>query len=249
MDLKAYEYITKNNLVNDHWWFRGREKIVKSALSNYLSYKKDNLILDIGSGLGQFFPILKEFGKVFGVERNKTFADISIERYPFATIYNDSYPSNKIDIKKFNIICMFDFLEHLEVPDIFLKELSGALKSNSLVIISVPAYMFLWSDIDEISEHYHRFNSKEINKLFSDNNYECVYKTYFMTLLFPLVLISRKIIQPLIRNKKFLFDFESSKKGLINSICFKIFQFESFFIRKKIALPFGLSILGIFKKK
>ena len=88
-----------------------------------------------------------------------------------------------------------------------------------------------------------RYNKNQISNLF--RNFEIIKLTYFNFFLF--VPISLIIIFFKILNINFIKKVESSPNFLINKILFSIFMIEKKLI-EFLDLPFGVSLLGLFKK-
>jgi SAM-dependent methyltransferase len=57
----------------------------------------------------------------------------------------------------FDGVGLFDVLEHLKEPDICLTEVSRVVRPGGLVLITVPAYRWLWSPHDELVGHERRY--------------------------------------------------------------------------------------------
>jgi hypothetical protein len=133
-----------------------------------------------------------------------------------------------------------------------VNELKRVTKINALVLITVPAFMGLWSHHDVINHHFKRYKIREVNQLFdSKNDGNKVFYTYFNTFLFLPIYFFRKVSNLLKLGEKRKgsgSDFEAFKPGIINTILYKIMRFESSVINKKIKFPFGVSILYNWKK-
>jgi hypothetical protein len=69
-----------------------------------------------------------------------------------------------------------------------------------------------------------------------------------MTLLFPIAIFTRKVISPVFYKENKFSELEIFKKNFLNNFLYKIISIDAFFIKNKKPLPFGLSIIGVFKK-
>ena len=252
MEKIVYDYYIKSNIQEDHWWFRSRNNIILAVLTNYLDNKDINNseILDIGCGLGQIFPILGKFGHVEGIEKNSSFVKVLKNKYPDIEIHNAEFPNPNLDNRKFDLISMFDFLEHTDNPVNILRVTNNILKNDGLLLVTVPAYRWLWSNIDELSHHFRRYDKNILRIEIEKEGFECIYSSYFMTLLFPLVFIYRKIIPFLFFKKIILQDLELKKPiNILNNFLYHIMNIETYFVRRKVSFIYGSSIISIFKKK
>lgn len=249
MKKNAYKYLIGSEVQLKHWWFRARNNILTEILKAFLNKdKRDINILDIGSGLGQLFPVWKEFGNVYGVEKNRDFAELSKNNYSNVTVWNDVFPDKNSLNNKYDLICMCDFLEHVPKTDLILKRIHKILNKDGLLLVTVPAYSWMWSKIDIESKHFKRYSRSGLMREIGLCRFKSIYSSYFMTFLFPLAMFIRKIVNPIINRNKGLVDFKYGKGGLSNTILYYIFNLEKMFIKRKIPLLFGLSILGVFKK-
>jgi len=116
------------------------------------------------------------------------------------------------------------------------------MSRDGIMILTVPAYKWLWSKHDELNHHFRRYTKKELNKLF-DDKYLILKSSYFNFFLFPIALLSRLIDKIRKRSSQ---NFLNLPNLFINKILFKIFKYESKLLRI-FNLPFGLSILIVVK--
>ena len=144
--------------------------------------------------------------------------------------------------EKFDIICLLDVLEHIEDHKTTLNILKKMMSRDGIMILTVPAYKWLWSKHDELNHHFRRYTKKELNKLF-DDKYLILKSSYFNFFLFPIALLSRLIDKIRKRSSQ---NFLNLPNLFINKILFKIFKYESKLLRI-FNLPFGLSILIVVK--
>jgi SAM-dependent methyltransferase len=150
------------------------------------------------------------------------------------------------------LVCAFDVVEHVEDDQLAVKEMKRVGKENAVLFITVPAFMSLWSHHDEINHHFKRYKSDEVHQLFSaEADGKTIFKSYFNFFLFSPIFLFRKLSNLLKFGEKREgsgSDFESFNPGLINTLLFGLMKSESFFIKRNISLPFGVSIMYIWKK-
>jgi len=148
---------------------------------------------------------------------------------------------------------LMDVLEHVYDDNAFLKEILEKLSTNALILITVPAFQFLFSDHDVFLKHYRRYSRKQLLGLLRSNNLFVEKCNYFYTTLFfarllslPLTKRNQKSNQHGIGNWRF-----SEKHVLTQTIRIILnidFQICAFFARFNICLP-GLSLLAICRIK
>ena len=161
-----------------------------------------------------------------------------------------------IFIQEFDAICAFDVLEHIDDDTIALKHLHDALKPGGLLFITVPADMRLWSDKDVSARHKRRYSVHELQTKLKLSGFNVIKKSYFMTFLYPVLLLSRKVSMRS-REKNAGESLNTVKKEemnelqpnrILNSIFFFIFLLEVPFIRL-FSFPLGSSLLYVAVKE
>lgn len=242
-------------LERNHWWFVAREGILTNYIHQLIKQGKlpstDLKILNVGCGPGRSSEYLSMFGKVTSIEYDKFCCEFASEKTGLEII-NGSITELSFSDNSFDLVCAFDVIEHVEDDQLAVNELKRVTKKDALVLITVPAFMSLWSHHDVINHHYKRYKINEVKQLFdSDNNGNKVFDTYFNSLLFLPIYFFRKVSNLLKLGQKRKgsgSDFEAFKPGILNTILYKIMYFESGIINKKIKFPFGVSILYNWKK-
>ena len=94
-----------------HWWFKARREILHTILKKYIPTKRAD-ILEIGCGTGGNLLMLKKFGRVSAMEMDKFASDYASKTTGIA-VKKGWLPDNIPFQKKFDVICMFDVLEHI----------------------------------------------------------------------------------------------------------------------------------------
>lgn len=221
-----------------HWWFQGRKKIIDKIIFR-INFKKNINILDFGSGSGVNVEMLKKYGNVDLQEVNKI-ARLNLKRIKNI---NKIYSSLKIKKNYYNLVLVADVLEHVKNPKELLRILKKNIKKNGYILITVPAYQYLFSTKDKALKHYRRYNKKTLKKTIDE--FTLVEMSYFNTLLFiPIIAI---ILFNKILNINFIKKVETTPNFIINKILFYFFSFEKI-ILKYLNFPFGLSIYALIKK-
>jgi 2-polyprenyl-3-methyl-5-hydroxy-6-metoxy-1,4-benzoquinol methylase len=230
-----------------HWWFRVREKLIFYLLKKYSSTNSTTQlkILDFGCGSGILAGKLQNIGyQTVGVDMSKK----AINYGKTQGVKNLSFfDGNCLEFqnKSFDFVLALDVLEHIENEKPILTEFVRVLADKGTVIITVPAFMFLWGIQDETSHHYQRYNMSQLTSLVDSVSFEVVRKTYFNTFLFPPIALIR-IFSRWLNLKNRQSDFSLNNR-LVNRLLYKVFDFErrllNFF-----NFPFGVSILLILRK-
>ena len=147
---------------------------------------------------------------------------------------------------EFDIIGVFDVLEHIEEDSTVLSQIFSALKPNGLLFVTVPQHMWLWSVSDDYACHVRRYSSREIHKKIEDAGFNVLRSTSFMSFLLPVMMVSRLF------KKKKLEQFDPTDElkipAWMNSLFLKILTLERMLIKCGINFSLGGSRLIIAKK-
>ena len=239
------EYQKLYNFENFYWWHIGRGYIIQSLLSK-ITLKRNSRILDAGCGTGGNIKILSRFGNVVGIDNSpeaiKFCKKRGFENVQLRDIKNTGFPSNSFDL-----IVALDLLEHLDNDIETLKEFYRILKKDGYILISVPAYQFLWSEHDVAVHHKRRYSMEEIHRRLLKANFYIVKETFAITFIAPIVFIYRII-------RKVCPGFKKQKNSdyvilpvPLNNFFIFLLKTEAFLLRY-INFPFGISIMCIAKK-
>ena len=158
MDNKTFSRQIKNQ--KKHWWFQARKKIIDQIISS-INLKKKKNILDFGAGSGVNLDMLRKHGLVDIHEQNKYARAIIKKERKIKNLYS----TLKIKKNFYDLILLADVIEHVKQPKELLKDLKKFLKKDGHILITVPAYQFLFSKKDEVLGHYRRYNKKLLKKV------------------------------------------------------------------------------------
>ncbi len=253
MDLEYYkEYYY---LERSHWWFLVREKIILSHIELLIRQKKlignKISILNIGCGTGRSSEYLSMFGEVTSVEYDKFCCEFT-EKKTGLNIINGSITELPFENNTFDLVCAFDVIEHVENDALAVSEMKRVCKFNGINIVTVPAFMSLWSNHDVINHHYRRYKLNEIKKIYKQQNQgEILFNSYFNFFLFVPIFLARKLSNILKlenKQKNSGSDFNKINNSFINKILYAFFYTESLFLKAGINYPFGVSILLSWRK-
>ena len=243
MDLDSQKTFSK--LEDEYWWFVGRRIIIKDILIK--NFKKNSLeILDWGCGTGKNYFLLKEFGNVLGVDSSQHYININKKKGILNVVQTNDINEFKSDIY-FDLITNFDVLEHIKNDKKYLEKVNHLLKPNGYILVTVPAYKFIWTKLDQVLGHYRRYNKKEINSLLENTGYEIIKSSYFFMILSPAFIVIR-LFQKHMNKSGSLEENVIMVPKIINKFFIFLLKLESSLINF-LNLPFGTSIVVLARKK
>lgn len=241
--MHKYLYQDLYNLEDKHFWHLGKRELADKIIKKYLSVKKPQ-ILDIGCGTGKNLDMLNKIGYSYGIDASPEaikFCKLrKLNNVSLGKAENTGFNNNSFDL-----VTMFDVLEHTSESKT-LAEASRIIKSPGYLLITVPAYKWLWSKWDEVLKHKKRYTKNEIKEILDRYGFKTIKTSYFFSYLLIPVIITR-FIKQLMRKEDYGSDF-SINNPIINFIA-KLANLIEQFIISRSSLPFGTSVMVLAKKE
>ena len=233
-------------LENRHWWFRGRRAIFIRLLNRHLAPAAGltgRRVLDVGCGTGSMLLELARYGSAEGVDAAEEAVSLC-RRRGLDNVQRVGGPPLPFESGRFDLVTVLDVLEHVEDDAAMVHELQRLLKPGGTLLVSVPAYRFLWGAQDEIAHHRRRYVAGELRALLRAAGLDVVRLSYFNTFLFaPIAAIrlSRHASRGSLEPKS---DFRLTRRGFTNNLLARVFSSEARLL-EHLDLPFGVSLLAV----
>ena len=223
-----------------YWWHRAKRHLVKQ----FLPTQRKLRILDIGCGTGKLLQELSASGSVWGVD-SSTQAIAFCRRRGIKQVYQQQLPRLQLK-QKFDVITCLDVLEHVADDTAALQVINQLLKPHGRLILTVPAYPWLYSYWDKILGHHRRYNRSQLYKLIIDSGLVPIKLSFVYSFLLPIVIPFRWLRQRLFRRQKPQSDFIELPR-LLHRLLLVIAKLEQRLL-SYINLPFGLSLICVAQK-
>jgi ubiquinone/menaquinone biosynthesis C-methylase UbiE len=236
-------YHTNYELEDTYWWFVARNKVIYNIVKNKTDLNKGDTILDAGCGTGGFSKYMSRRYKMIGLDTSSTALEYARKRGLVNLFHTtlDKFPKDDWDVKA---ITMLDVIEHIDDDRSAVRQAYEILQPGGWLIASVPAFMWLWSNHDEMHMHKRRYVMSRFRDMITASGFEIEYSTYFNTLLFLQAAAKRMF------NRMFQKEQDKPVDELpkfLNNIFTKVFSAEALLL-PGIKFPFGLSIICIARK-
>ncbi len=185
MDLVEYQ----DQQQKRHFWELARIRFIKYLLKPYIT--EPLIAADIGSGDCFAISQLMEtysFRQVWAKDPylNDSLMGSLKEKYPYINFDNASDSYDLSSLPNIDICFMLDVLEHIENDCGYLTVLNRKLNDGGLLLVTVPAYNFLFSNHDVFLKHYRRYDRRELCEKLQDSAFTVLDSGYFF---FSLIMI------------------------------------------------------------
>jgi 2-polyprenyl-3-methyl-5-hydroxy-6-metoxy-1,4-benzoquinol methylase len=132
------------------------ERFGKERLKLLQQFKKKGNLIDIGCGNGWFLEAVKNHYNVHGLEMNSSLAKFTSQKLSINVFENYT----KIKKNFYDIITLFDVIEHVEKPFDYITFLGKFLKKNGIILIFTPnkksvAFLCMREDQNLVGTPFH----------------------------------------------------------------------------------------------
>lgn len=226
-----------------HWWFRARRRILASVMES-LQLSENAEIVDFGCGTGGMMQVLARFGRVTGVDDAPLAREYCARRGFSSVLTPEAWADTN---HTYDVITAFDVVEHVDDDVDLLDRLRQRLGVGGHLVVTVPAYQWLWSEFDEMNHHRRRYTRGRLEKTLGRAGFMVERSSYFQSLLFPPMALVRLLDK--IRPSGAGADPQEAldrwfRIGALNGFLEAIFASERHWLRYG-RFPFGSSILAL----
>lgn len=239
---------------DDHWWFASRVRAINAVAEGRVG---GNLrVLDVGCGAGNMMHHLARYGTVKGVE---------IDPRPLERARQRGYDVKLADVGagipyddgQFELVSALDVIEHTPDDMAVLNECRRVLTPGGHLLVTVPAFMFLWSHNDVLNAHVRRYTAGELKRKLEAAGMgvqRLTYNNFFVFPLAALLIMLRRRTQsgPQLRSHHFeedayQVDMEPASPP-VNALLTQVGKVEATLLRA-INLPWGTSLIALAEKE
>ena len=174
----------------DHFWIRRRFEVLQRLAGGLVGQSEDMAEVGCGHGLLQR-QIEDAYGKgVTGFDLNEFALQHNESRKSRVCCY-DIFQRQPDFAERFNVIFLFDVLEHISDEAGFLNAVLFHLKPQGKVIINVPAGQWAFSSYDTAAGHIRRYTMRTLRQSAARSGLVPVAWTYWGLPLVPVLLLRK----------------------------------------------------------
>lgn len=143
---------------------RTQQLLAYDFVKNFLLMTvKNDTVLDIGCGLGRYFPYFTNC-QIVGIDYAPKTIEQAKKDHPYATaLVHDVVKDGLGDFQNFDYIFCAEVIEHLENPQALINEMYKAVKDGGIVITTTP-----YKDRIKVAEHLWEFDYPDLKEMFKD---------------------------------------------------------------------------------
>jgi len=234
----------ENGLEASYWWFVGRRAIIERVLRRFARHT--HLALDVGCGSGHNMLLLSPHTDyVMGLDLSPAALKLAAARgFPIVRADGQFIPLAGSSV---NLLCAFDVLEHLDDDMRALSEFHRVLQPGGFLLLTVPAYRFLWSEHDEALMHRRRYAASELHVKLARTRFQVLKRSY--AVFFPFFPIAfYRLFRGLFPKDPFAPRASHViLPGFLNELFIALLRIEAW-LMGRINLPWGTSLVALAQK-
>jgi SAM-dependent methyltransferase len=193
---EAIRTLTAQQIEEDkHWWFASRTWALLGMLDRVVPGHDGSTglttglrVLDVGCGAGNMIHHLGRYGQVKGVEIDPRPIAVARQR-GYDVEQGDATQTLPFEADSFDLVAALDLIEHNEDDTAILLECHRLLKPGGHIVITVPAFMWLWSNNDVINAHVRRYTAGGLRAKLQQVGFHIRRMTYNNFWVFPLAAV------------------------------------------------------------
>lgn len=233
-----WRYRELYELEDRHWWFRGRRAVIWSLLRR-AGLPHSPRILDAGCGTGRNLVEFGSLGQAEGVDASDE-AVAFCRRRGLDHVRAAPLDALPYDDGRFELILATDVIEHLDDDRRALAELRRVAAPGARLVLTVPAYSWLWSEHDVSMHHRRRYTLSRLQERVAAAGWQPVVRSYFFSALLPAVAAVR-MVRRLVPARRGRSDLALTPPLLGRALELPVLA-EAKLIERGVRLPAGVSV-------
>ncbi len=227
-----------------HWWYVARRQILSDLIEREIRLPAGARLLEIGCGTGHNLDMLRRFGRLDAIELDSAARAIASRRLGHS-VGDSALPELPgVPPGHYHLIALLDVLEHVDGDEAALRSIATKLAPGGRILVTVPAYQWMWSAHDEAHHHKRRYSRASLRKTAEAAGLKVDRIGYFNSLLFPLAATVRLAGKIAGRRESD----DNVPPAPLNRLFRSIFALERHLVGR-VSLPAGVSLFAIFSTR
>jgi SAM-dependent methyltransferase len=241
------EYARMHAFEDWYWWFVARRQVALTFARDYRPDGAPLRVLDAGCGTGALLERLSQDPEeeVYGVDFSRDALAFSRQRGQSRLVQGD-LTALPFASDSFDLVTALDVVEHVERDVDALREICRVLRPGGVLLVSVPAYPFLWSSHDTALHHKRRYSAGILGPRLKQAGLSIVKMTYLLAFLFPAIALFR-VADRLRRRERRPRAHLVSIPPAINRLLIGLQEAE-LTVARRMSLPFGVTLFCVARK-
>ncbi|MGI4781777.1 MAG: class I SAM-dependent methyltransferase [Janthinobacterium lividum] len=230
----------------EHFWFVYRRKLIVWALQRY--FPRLQSFLEIGCGTAENLAAIADrfpHAEVCGGEPSLHALQMARRHCTAKFLQMDARAIPFVEA--FDVVSAFDVIEHIDDDRLALSEMYKSCRRGGGLILTVPQHPSLWSRVDDAAKHKRRYTRKDLVEKLRATGFRPLYVNSFMSLLLPVMVISR-VHQKIARTDLEVdegFRIGKTLNRLFSTVC----DVEYRLLTRSLPFPAGGSLLAVAVKE
>lgn len=174
-----------SDYAGDERFFRKNFRLRIGTLKRFLEPSRHRTLLEIGSAYGFFLDEVRDhLQSVEGIDITDAGVQYARERFGLNVVQAD-FLSHDYRDQKFDVICMWDTIEHLRSPHEYVEKIARHSESGALLAITTADADSLnarlrgrhWRMIHPPT-HLHYFSARTLKRLLDRHGFDVIYNRY-----------------------------------------------------------------------
>lgn len=221
-----------------HWYFRGRSAVLSAVFERVLPAPPSRVV-ELGCGTGNVLQTLGRFGAVIGIEHDDELR--AVARANGLDVRSGTLPDAiPLPDDCADAVLLLDVIEHLDDDVAALRTARRLARPHGVVVVTAPAYPWLWSSHDRALGHRRRYTAATLARALGDAGLRATHVGYFNTVLFPAIAAVRIAKRAAGRRTHDL----GHPPEVVNRMLASLFALERHLVVRP-GLPFGCSVLAV----
>jgi ubiquinone/menaquinone biosynthesis C-methylase UbiE len=242
-EMETAEYAAMAEVESTYWWHVGRQRIVRAQLARQFQNTDGALrLLNVGCGTGGDVSMLESFGTVDNVDIAEEALSFmrarGHERVHRADATHLPFPDDHFDA-----VVALDVLEHLVDDRAALTEWRRVLKPGGCVVLTVPAYQWLWSEHDVALHHQRRYARRVLHDRAREADLVIRKLTHAIVFSLPLI-VGYRLLKGLRREQQAATSTYVPVPRAANRLFIRLLTIEAA-LHGWVRFPVGTSLLGV----